>query len=86
MACPAVAQIHDGILTALQGCADKKAFIDIVFQRGIVMENNLSLPAFIPLSGQQRSDLCDTLLRYLEFHTDQPINIRSLSVLRELYR
>ena len=50
------------------------------------LESGFSEAMLIPLSGQQRSDLCDTLLRYLEFHTDQPINIRSLSVLRELYR
>ena len=50
------------------------------------LESGFSQAMLIPLSGQQRSDLCDTLLRYLEFHTDQPVNIRSLAVLRELYR
>ena len=50
------------------------------------LESGFSEAMLIPLSGEQRSDLCDSLLRYLEFHTDQPINIRSLSVLRELYR
>lgn len=39
-----------------------------------------------PLNGALRSDLCEALLRYLEFHTEQPIRVRSLAVLRELYR
>jgi DNA repair protein RecO (recombination protein O) len=40
----------------------------------------------LPLSGEQRSTLCEALLGYLEYHTDQPIRVRSLSVLRDLYR
>ena len=39
-----------------------------------------------PLSGAVRSELCETLLRYLEFHTEQPIRVRSLAGLRELYK
>lgn len=40
----------------------------------------------LPLSGNLRSSLCESLIRYLEFHTDQSINVKSLSVLKELYR
>ena len=40
----------------------------------------------VPLSGEARNALSDSLLRYLEFHTESPINVRSLSVLRELYQ
>ena len=50
------------------------------------LETDFSRSMLIPLSGGQRSALCEALLRYLEFHTDQPIRIRSLQVLRELYR
>ena len=39
----------------------------------------------IPLSGQVRNDLASSLIRYLEFHTESTINIRSLAVLRELF-
>ena len=39
----------------------------------------------IPLSGADRNAIADDLLRYLEFHTESPLNIRSLKVLRELY-
>lgn len=38
-----------------------------------------------PLSGARRSDIAAILLEYLSFHLDTRLNIRSLSVLRELY-
>jgi len=40
----------------------------------------------LPMSGAKRTDLCEEILRYLEFHTEQSIRVKSLSVLRELYR
>ena len=40
----------------------------------------------IPMTGSKRTDLCESIIRYLEFHTDQPIRVKSLSVLRELYK
>lgn len=40
----------------------------------------------IPLSGADRNAISDILLRYLEYHTETTLNIRSLPVLRELYR
>lgn len=39
----------------------------------------------LPLSGARRSDIASILLEYLSFHLDTRLNIRSLSVLRELY-
>ena len=39
----------------------------------------------IPLTGAQRNALSDSLIRYLEFHTESTLNIRSLKVLRELF-
>ena len=39
----------------------------------------------VPLSGEARNTLSDSLLRYLEFHTESAINVRSLKVLRELF-
>lgn len=39
----------------------------------------------IPLSGADRNALAEDLIRYLEFHSETPINIRSLKVLRDLY-
>lgn len=40
----------------------------------------------LPLSGSVRNALADSLVRYLEFHTEQPIRVKSLAVLRELYK
>ena len=40
----------------------------------------------LPLSGAVRNAIADSLVRYLEFHTEQPIRVKSLAVLRELYR
>ena len=40
----------------------------------------------LPLSGAVRNALCEELLQYLSYHTDTNIQVKSLSVLRELYR
>lgn len=38
----------------------------------------------IPLTGEQRSLLCARLLKYLEFHLESALNIRSLAILQEI--
>lgn len=40
----------------------------------------------LPLSGATRNALCEELLQYLSYHTDSRIQVKSLAVLRELYR
>lgn len=40
----------------------------------------------LPLTGEERNGICDSIIRYLEHHTEAAINIRSLAILRELYR
>lgn len=40
----------------------------------------------LPLNGSTRNKLCEDLLRYLSFHTDVNIQVKSLAVLRDLYR
>ena len=50
------------------------------------LETSFSESMLIPLSGEIRNSLCEILIRYLEFHTEQPIRVKSLDVLRELYR
>ncbi len=40
----------------------------------------------LPLNGECRNALCEDILQYLSYHLDCPIQIRSLPVLRELYR
>ncbi len=50
------------------------------------LETGFGESMLIPLSGETRNALCEDLLRYLEFHTEQAIRVKSLAVLRELYR
>ena len=45
-----------------------------------------ALEADFALSGAVRNALCEELLQYLSYHTDTNIQVKSLSVLRELYR
>lgn len=40
----------------------------------------------IPMSGQRRSAVAQLLLDYIGYHTDSPLNVRSLKVLGELFR
>ena len=40
----------------------------------------------LPLNGSTRNKLCEDLLRYLSFHTDVNIQVKSLAVMRDLYR
>lgn len=40
----------------------------------------------LPLSGSARSEIAEALLQYLSSHLEYPLNIRSLSVLGELFR
>ena len=51
-----------------------------------IVQGSFADAMLAPLNGATRNALCEDLVRYLEFHTDQPIRIKSLSVLRELYR
>ena len=39
----------------------------------------------VPLTGEMRTAICEDILRYLSFHCESPLNIRSLPVLRELF-
>ena len=38
-----------------------------------------------PLSGESRGEIAENLLRYLSYHTESQINVRSLRVLHELF-
>jgi len=40
----------------------------------------------IPMNGVQRNAVASLLLDYIGYHTDSQINIRSLQVLRDLYK
>lgn len=49
-----------------------------------LIEANFPQAMLIPLNGAQRNALADSLIRYLEFHTESTLNVKSLKVLREV--
>ncbi len=49
------------------------------------LSSDFSESMLIPLRGEDRNALCEDLLRYLEYHTESAINVRSLAVLREVF-
>lgn len=53
-----------------------KPFLDLDFTQCML----------VPLTGATRNALCECLLQYLSYHTEQSIQVKSLAVLRELYR
>lgn len=50
------------------------------------LETSFEESMLLPLSGENRNALCEILLQYLSYHTDTNIQVKSLQVLRELYR
>lgn len=50
-----------------------------------LLEEDFSSALLLPLTGSTRNEICEEILRYLEFHTEARIDVRSLAVLRELY-
>lgn len=52
----------------------------------LFLEKDFGESMLVPLSGVARNELCDCLLQYLSYHTEQSVQVRSLVVLRELYR
>lgn len=49
------------------------------------IQNDEASSMLIPMSGKERAALCGRLLKYLEFHLETPVHIRSLSILQELF-
>ncbi len=53
------------------------------------LESLLRLPfaeaLLLPLSGADRNAIAESILKYIEYHTESAVNIRSLAVLREIY-
>ena len=53
------------------------------------VESLLRLPfteaLLMPLSGIDRNAIAESILKYIEYHTESAVNVRSLAVLREIY-
>lgn len=39
----------------------------------------------LQLSGMDRNEIAESILKYIEYHTESAVNVRSLAVLREIY-
>lgn len=50
-----------------------------------ILRSDMAGSLIIPLTGIQRTAICERLIKYLEFHLDTRINIKSLKVLSELF-
>lgn len=50
-----------------------------------LMKEDFADVMLIPMNGLLRNEIAESILRYLEFHTESAINIASLKVLRELF-
>ena len=70
----------DPDLAGLAPFADKKlihieAFLKTPFAEALLL----------PLSGADRNAIAESILKYIEYHTESAVNVRSLAVLREIY-
>ena len=51
-----------------------------------LIQSDFGTCMLVPLSGETRGDIAEKLLRYLGYHTEARIEVRSLRVLKELFR
>jgi len=49
------------------------------------IQSDFSEAMLIPLNGQTRSEISQVILRYIEFHSESALNIKSLKVLHEIF-
>lgn len=52
---------------------------------GQFLTSSTAQAMLIPLNGARRAGLCRSILKYLEYHTDAKIDVKSLDVLHELF-
>lgn len=50
-----------------------------------IMSTSFAESMLIPLSGSLRNEICENVLRYIEYHTESTLTVNSLKVLRELF-
>ena len=51
-----------------------------------LLQRDFASSLLLPLSGEQRSSVAALLLDYIGYHIESQLEIRSLGVLRELFR
>ena len=78
-----------GLCTALGFDPDMAGLAPFADKRLKQMEALLTRPfseaLLLPLSGSDRNAIAESILKYIEYHTESAVNVRSLSVLREIY-
>ena len=52
---------------------------------GALLQRSFSEALLLPLNGPDRNEIAESILKYIEFHTESKVNVRSLAVLREIY-
>ncbi len=50
-----------------------------------LMTLDLAASMLVPLNGVRRSEIAYSIIKYLEFHTESAINVRSLDILHDLF-
>lgn len=58
---------------------------DLTMPAHSMLSRTLSQAMLLPMNGKERVQLCQRLLRYLSFHLERAVNVRSLDVLSELF-
>lgn len=58
---------------------------ECIKEAGAMLEMEFADSMMMPMQGRKRSELCEGLLKYLEYHLEVPVRIRSLGVLGELF-
>lgn len=51
-----------------------------------LVESSFGESMLIPLSGARRSEIAEILIKYISHHSDTVLNVRSLAILKELFR
>ena len=70
----------DPDLAGLAPFADKK-----LIHIEALLKSPFAEALLLPLSGADRNAIAESILKYIEYHTESAVNVRSLAVLRELY-
>jgi len=51
----------------------------------LLLRSSFSESMLVPLNGERRNAIAESIVRYISHHSESAINLRSLSVLRELF-
>ncbi|MBO4230493.1 MAG: DNA repair protein RecO C-terminal domain-containing protein [Bacteroidales bacterium] len=70
----------DPDLAGLAPFADKK-----LIHIEALLKTPFAEALLLPLSGADRNAIAESILKYIEYHTESAVNVRSLAVLREIY-